>query len=112
MDDLTEFYVHTAIVETFQGTNGYGEDQYATPVTLDPDAGNGCFIVDGRHLVRTRDGEQVISETQLYTYPSNAPLFLPGSRVTVNGNVSLVIRANLNTSGNLDLPDHVAVSLT
>jgi hypothetical protein len=111
MDELAEFYVHTAVVETLLGTNGYGEDTFADPVTLDADAGNGCFLVDGRHLVRTADGEQVISESQLYTKPDNAALFTPNSRVTVNGLTSRVIRANLNTSGPLDLPDHVSVSL-
>lgn len=117
-DDIADFYVQTAIVETYQGTNGYGEDTFAAPVTLDPadvstrPDGNGCWIDDARHLVRTSDSEQVISESTLYTYPDNAALFTPNTRVTVNDNVSRVIKTNLNTSGDLDLPDHVAVSLT
>ena len=111
-DDISEFYVHTAIVETFTGTSGYGVDQFAAPVTLDPAAGNGCFIDDTRRLVRSSDGEQVISETTLYTFPSNADLFTPNSRVTINGAVSRVITKNLNDSGALGLPDHVAVTLT
>ncbi|QDZ15782.1 hypothetical protein [Humibacter ginsenosidimutans] len=111
-DDMAEFYIQTAIVETCQGTNGYGEDIFASAVTLDPAADNGCWIDDTRHLVRSTDGEQVMSESTLYTYPANAPLFAPNSRVTVNGDVSRVIKTNLNTSGDLDLPDHVAVSLT
>lgn len=117
-DDLADFYVHTAIVETYEGTNGYGEDVFADPVTLDPadvsvhPLGNGCWIDDSRKLVRNSTGEQVVSESTLYTYPSNAALFTPDSRVTVNGAVSRVIKVNSNTSGDLDLPDHVAVTLT
>lgn len=105
-DDLEDFYVHTATVETFQGTNGYGEDTYADPVDVPG------FLTDVRKLVLNADGEQVTSEAQFFTYPDRAPLFLAKSRVTVNGNPSLVIRSNLNTSGDLDLPDHVAISLT
>jgi len=117
-DDMAEFYVQTAVVEKYLGTNGYGEDTFAAPVTLDPadtsahPEGNGCWIDDARKLVRSSDGEQVVSESTLYTYPEHAALFTPNSRVTVNGVPSRVIRANPNTSGDLDLPDHVAVSLT
>ena len=109
---MAEFYLQTAIVETCQGTDGSGEDVFETPVTLDPDGGNGCWIDATSKLVQSTDGEQIISASTLYTYPSNASLFTPNSRVTVNGAISRVIRTNLNTSGALDLPDHVAVSLT
>lgn len=103
---ISRFYVHTAIVEMFLGTSGYGVDMFAAPVTVD------CFAADSRKLIRDASGEQVVSESTLYTYPTNAPLFVADSRVTVNGNVSRVIRTNLNDSGPLNLPDHVAVSLT
>lgn len=111
-DDMAEFYVHTATVETFLGSSGYGVDVFAAPVILDPDEDNGCFIDGTRKLVRGKDGEQVVSESTLYTYPSNAALFLADSRVTTGDGVSRVIKTNTNTSGDLDLPDHVAVSLT
>jgi len=110
-DDLEEFYVHTVTVEPFLGTSGYGEDLFAPAVTLSPDTDNGVFLDDSRHLVRDATGEQVVSESTLYTYPAAAALFNPGARVTANGVVSRVIRSNLNDSGTLDLPDHVAVSL-
>ena len=103
---MAEFYVHTAQVEMFLGTNGYGEDTFASPVNI---LG---FADDARKLVRGKDAEQVVSESTFYTYPINAPLFVAGSRVTLRGNVSLVIKTNLNDSDSLDLPDHVAVSLT
>lgn len=111
-DDITEFYVDIAVVETITGTTGYGVDVFAAPVTLDPATGNGCYVDDGRRLVRSTTGEQVISESTLYTDPSNAALFTPNSRVTVDGIVSRVIKANLNDSGPLGLPDHLAVTLT
>ncbi|MGN8024697.1 hypothetical protein [Microbacterium sp. 22242] len=118
MNELEDFYVHTVIVETYQGTNGYGEDLFAAPVTLDPDdisvrpGGNGCFVDDTRSLVRTATGEQVVSETTVYTYPEHGALFTADSRVTIDGVVSRVIRTNVNTSGNLELPDHAVISLT
>lgn len=105
-DDLDDFYVHTCQVETLQGTTGYGETTYSAPVTVP------CFLSDTRHLVRGKDMEQVISESQVYCNPQYADLFTPGSRVTTGTDVSTVIRANSNTSGPLDLPDHVVISLT
>ena len=111
-DDISDFYVHTAIVETFLGTSGYGEDLFDPPVTLSPDTNSGCFLDDTRHLVRSSTGEQMVSESTLYTFPTAAALFVPNSRVTVRGNQSRVIKANLNESGDLDLPDHLAVTLT
>lgn len=105
-DDLEEFYVHTVLVETYQGTNGYGEDKFASSVAV---AG---FLDDSRKLIRSLTGEQVISESQFYTHPENGALFTADSRVTVDGVVSRVIRTNVNTSGDLDLPDHAVVSLT
>jgi hypothetical protein len=121
-DDMADFYVHTAKVETFlsRGSNG---NLYGPPVILSPDSTppNGVFADDSRKLVRSKDGSQVVSETTLYTSPVNARLFKPGSRVTILNDAddddlapiaAYVIKANSNTSGDLDLPDHVAVSLT
>ncbi|MDQ0894429.1 hypothetical protein [Agromyces ramosus] len=108
--ELDEFYVHALTVETFQGTNGYGEDIFAAPVVLTPPTG--CFIEPKRRLVRSSTGEQVVSETTVYTYPANAALFAPSSRVTINGTVSRVIVTAPFESGDLDLPDHVVINLT
>lgn len=111
-DELEDFYVHTVTVEPFLGTSGYGEDMFGPASTLSPDTENGVFLDDSRKLVRDATGEQVVSESTLYTYPTAAALFNPGARVTSSaGVVSRVIRANVNDSGSLDLPDHVAVSL-
>jgi hypothetical protein len=105
-DDMAEFYVHTATVEMFLGANGYGEDTFAAPVSVV------CFADDARKLVRGKDGEQVVSESTLYTYPINAPLFTADSRVTLNEAMSRVIKTAVHDSGDLDLPDHTAVTLT
>lgn len=104
--DLADWYVHTAQVEMFLGVNGYGEDIFAAPVSVV------CFLDDARKLVRNKDGEQVVSETTLATFPVNAPLFTADSKVTVNGAESRVIKTKVGDSGDLDLPDYVAVSLT
>lgn len=111
-DELADFYVHTAIVETAQGTDGYGRDHYADPVTLDPGTDSGCFVEQKRRLVLSSDATQVISETTVYAAPSTAALFAPNSRVTIGGVAATVISAAVNDSGDLDLPDHVAVYLT
>lgn len=104
-DDLADWYVHTASVEMWLGTAGSGADVFAAPVTI---VG---FADTARHLVRAKDGEQIVSESTFVTYPISAPVFEPDSRVTVNGVTSRVITTNLGDSGALDLPDHVAVSL-
>lgn len=110
-DELDDFYVHTAIVETLQGTNGYGADVFADPVILTP-PDTGCFVERRRRLVRDKAGVEVVSETTLYTSPTVAALFAPDSRVTIGSVVSLVITVAVLDSGDLDLPDHIAVNLT
>jgi hypothetical protein len=105
-DDIAEFYVETATVEPFLGANNLGIDTFGPAQVIQ------CFADDSRRMVRNADGEQVISETTLYTYPSNAVYLVPNARVTIGSAVSRVIKSNLNTSGALDLPDHVAAVLT
>lgn len=113
--DLDEFFVHTAKVETYLRDNSNGA-VYAAPVTV------ACFADDSRKLVRNGKGDQVISETTLYTSIDNAHLFAEKSRVTMQNDpdsddlvpqrTALVIKINANDSGALDLPDYLAVSLT
>lgn len=111
-DELADFYVHEVTVETWQGTNVYGEDIYSAPVTLSPTTDNGVFMDGGRKLVRDKTGQQVVSTTTLYTYPAAKSLFVPDSRVTRDGEIAYVIQVVSNVSGDLDLPDNLAVSLT
>lgn len=106
MSGIEEFYVHTATVETFTGAGAFG-DTYASPQTI------ACYADDTRKLVRDSTGEQVVSETTLYTYPQFGGLFTPETKVTLaGGRTALVVKTNTNDSGALGLPDHVAVSLT
>ena len=114
---ISRWFVHTATVETFQGTNGYGQDVFAAPVTVP------CFTDDSRRLVRDKTGAEVVSETTLFTSAADGALFTTNSRVTLptatdtaDGDplpprVSRVIKANINDSGPLKLPDHAEVNL-
>lgn len=98
------FTIHTVTVETLTGAGAYG-DVFAAPVTV-------TGFMDGtRRLVRDKSGQQVVSESTFFTAISNAALFTTDTKVTVAGVVSRVIKANVNDSGALDLPDHVAVNL-
>lgn len=103
---VARFFVHTVTVETWLGTNGYGADTFASPVTVP------CFVEGKRRLVRNSTGAEVISETTLYTNPTSGALFAPDSRVTVNSVTTRVIVTATLTSGSLGLPDHVVVNLT
>ncbi len=104
--DLADFYVHTASVEMFLGTNGYGEDIFAAPVTIV------CFVDEASKRVLNKDAVEVLAMTTLATYPVSAPLFIADSRVTVDVIASRVITVKIGKSGPLDLPDHLEVSLT
>lgn len=106
----SRWFVHTITVETFTGTTGYGVDVFDAPVELAPP--NGCWVDGSRKLVRNSAGEQVVSETTIATFNSNAALFTPDSKVTINGVISRVIKANAGDSGSLNLPtDHLEVNL-
>lgn len=107
---VSRFYVHTVTVEQFLGVNGNGVDLFSPAVTLAPP--NGVYLDDSRKMVRSSKGEIVVSESTLFTTTANAPLFTPDARVTAGGNISRVIKTNVNDSGGLKLPDHCAVTLT
>ncbi len=102
--DISDFYVHTAQVETWVGTGAYGI-LYASPVTVV------CFAEDKIRLVRAKDGEQVVSGSTLYMAVTDGALFPPDSRVTVDGRVSYVITQNTNDAPGLNLPEHAAITL-
>lgn len=106
MDDISSFFVHQATVETFTGAGAYG-DVFAAPVV---DTG---FLEGATKLVRDQSGQQVIAFSTWYTTVDNAAHYTSDSRFTdPNGRVSRVITVNVNDSGSLGLPDHVAVALT
>ena len=98
-------YVHTVTVETYRGTNGYGEDMFADPVEVRG------YIEGSDKLIRTSTSEQEVADSVFYTDPGNAALFAVDSRVTAGGAPTRVARCSVFTSGDVDLPDHVVVLL-
>lgn len=98
--------VHTVTVETKSG-----EDSWGNVVTV-PSGPILGFLDDSRALVRSATGDQVVSESTFYTGPEHAALFTPESLVALPDRPSTVIRCKTADSGPLDLPDHIAVTLT
>lgn len=110
---LSVFWIHTATVETFTGAGPTG-DTYAAPVVVKG------FLDDGVVLVRTSAGEQLEQKTIFYAPPTftvgtvpyvSWDVFVPESRVTVNGRACQVSARRSRDSGSLNLPDHVEIDL-
>jgi hypothetical protein len=110
---ISVFWVHTATVETFTGAGPTG-DTYAAPVVAPG------FLDDGVVLVRTSAGEQLEQKTIFYAPPTfmvgtvpyvSWDVFVPESRVTVNGRACQVTGRRSRDSGSLGLPDHIEVDL-
>lgn len=99
-----DFATTPVIVETKLKATPNGSS-YAAPLT------RAYFVEDGRKLVRAADGEQIVSETTLFTPPADFALFTTGTKVTINGRQSVVIIAKLRILGDPDV-DHVEVNLT
>lgn len=99
---------HAVTVETHQGAGAYG-DTYDAAITLP------CWRKETRQLVRSRAGEEIVSEVQLRLRPDEGGndvenLFTPDSRVTLGpGRVTYVIGAGRRDG--LDFWDHVEVTL-
>ncbi|GMA22283.1 hypothetical protein GCM10025864_44480 [Luteimicrobium album] len=105
MSELDDFFVHTVTLTPKTGDSGYGPT-FGTPTDV------ACFVDDTVQLVRAPDGEQVVSSSTVYA-PPGAPDGPPGSTITFpDGRVSTVITQARRTSGPLDLPDHVAWTVT
>lgn len=104
--ELEDFLtVHTIRVEPYTGAGANGAT-YGDPVTVP------CFLERKRRLVRASSGEQVVSESTAYADVSFAGTLVARSRVTISGEPSTtVLTLEVNTSGELDLPDHVAAAL-
>jgi hypothetical protein len=56
-----------------------------------------CSIDATRRLVRTAEGEEVVSEATLAVHPNDEAAFLPESRVTIAGRASRVLAASPQT---------------
>jgi hypothetical protein len=106
IEDFEEFAVHTVRVETKSGEDPWGN---TNTVLSEPIPG---FLDDSTTLVRSATGDHIVSESTFYTGKEHAPLFLPESLVHLPDRVSTVIRCKKADSGPLDLPDHIAVTLT
>ncbi|MCI1643126.1 MAG: hypothetical protein LKI21_01015 [Bifidobacterium crudilactis] len=111
VDELEDFYVHTAIVRTSKGVNSQGVTLYKESEPFP------CCFADGSKLVRDSQGQRIIGSSTITCNNRYTPLFKPGSQVlrveadqtrTVKGSVVLV---NVADSGDLELPDHTTVSL-
>jgi hypothetical protein len=105
-DDLAGFYVHTVTVTPLLGSGAYG-DVEGDPQTI---AG---LLDSATRLVRSGSGEEVVSQATLYTDVTHTNAFPPGSTVTLpDGQTkTTVIGRAAHTSGALDLPDHLEVTL-
>ncbi|SOD72723.1 hypothetical protein SAMN05892883_2073 [Jatrophihabitans sp. GAS493] len=104
MSVLDDFLRQALQVQTKTGDGARGPN-YADPMAI-------SFVVeDGRRMVRSANGDNVISETTLYTEPANAAACVAGSLVAVNGRVATVIIAKRHLVGDDDV-DHLEVALT
>lgn len=104
-DDLADFYVHQVTVTPLEGTGAYGP-VFGQALTV---AG---FLDSATHLVRSATGQEVVSQSTLYTDLDHAAAFLPGSAVTLpDGARTVVITTNARTAPGLDLPDHLEVQM-
>lgn len=103
-DDLADFWVHTVTVETYTGTGDNG-DNFADPVDVQG------FMDGGTKVIRNTSGELVATAAPFYAPVTTADLFVANSRVTYLGKQSRVFAVTVHSSGDLDLPDHVEVTL-
>lgn len=105
MSAIAALWVHNASVETFLGAGSTG-DTYA------PAAPIRGFLDDGVVRVQTPSGEELVQKSIWFGPLADAPIFVPESKVTVNGRESQVSAVRLRSGGPLGLPDHVEVDLT
>ena len=103
--DLEDFYVHTVTVDVVTGGGPWGDTvQESDPLR--------CFIDDSRSFVRDNNGAEVVSSTTITAPPEYAALFAPGVTVHLPNRDARVIAVAVADSKDLDLPDHIEVSLT
>lgn len=108
MGILDIFGVETVSVETYQGSDTYGES-WASIVTV-----TGCWVDDQTHLIRSAKDEEVVSQSVVFAPISSAALWVENSRVTLpnDDRTRRVINVNTNNAAGLPLPEHVEVHLT
>lgn len=107
VDPLAAWWNTAVTVERRTGSGASG-DVYSTATT---EVG---FVDDTDKLIRSSDGQQVVSSSRVYL-PASTPVIPVGSRVTLPANYgtprrSVVLASSLNESG-LPTPDHVELAL-
>ncbi len=103
---ISLFFVHTATVETFLGSGPQG-DVYAAPVTVSG------YLDDGIVRVQTASAEELVQKATFYAGIGDAGVFVPQSRVTVNGRACQVTAVRRREAGALlAAAQHVEVDLT
>lgn len=101
----SDFQTTTVSVETFRGVGAGGKELFADP------ADSVCVLDDSRKLVRGANGDEVVSESTLYTDLSEASKYAPDSKVTLPTRTARVLLAKRQVIGDLDV-DHLEVLLT
>lgn len=101
------------------------DEWFTTPIAVTPYDGEGAYgpiygaeqtvlmrVNEGRRLVRSRSGDEVVSETTLYGPLSAVDAFAPESLVTVDGRAAQVITVSRRREPNGGSMDHIEVVLT
>jgi hypothetical protein len=102
----TALLPHTITVRAYQGTGPYG-DVFGDPATYR------AFVEDRRRLVIAATGDEVVSETTVFTGP-DVPVPV-GSRVTVWAGTAHERSARVITTARHDHPaswSHLEIALT
>jgi len=98
-----QFFPEAASIEPYEGVTGGGAQSFGTAVDAR------CLVSPGNRLVRDSQGNQVVSSTTLYCpRGTSAPA---GSRVTVRGDVRVVLEEKPWLAQGLNLPESVEVIL-
>lgn len=101
----SDFQTTTVSVETFRGVGAGGKEAFDAPVD------SVCVLDDARKLVRGANGDEVVSESTIYTDLAEAPKFIPDSKVTLPTRTARVLLAKPHVIGDPDV-DHLEVVLT
>jgi hypothetical protein len=95
---------HAITIEPYLGTT-------ATGPTYGPAVVVSCWVAEGRRLVRTPSGDEIVSQAMVYA--DLGTVCPPDSRVTLeSGRVATAIACTPYDGRGLPTPDHVEIDLT
>lgn len=97
------FLVHKVDVSTYSGTGALG-DTFAAPVEIP------CLIEQTRRLVRSLDGEEVVSEASIVMRREWIPTCTPRSKISFNGRDTEIIAASDRSDGGLGAWQHLSIA--